>query len=198
MKKIIFVIIITALLGGFYWYITESISINTNPTEVVSNTIVEQNPVLLERLKTIGAEYTDKINLIYLADMNDIPGTDQPIRDTIIGMYVHTINEDTIYVKIGAMPDREIITIAHEYLHYIWNRVLSQTEQDTIMSTSQSLIDQDWYLSGYMDFRKSHNTYSDREIFPVICTERPDQYISAMVDTCNKYIDRSKLTFLYR
>lgn len=197
-NKIISLTLSLVIISGLYLYALtiKSPDVVIHPVEIVEP-ITEQDKTILSSLKYIGAKYTDNLELKYIDNLNDISEVDAFMPDTVLGMYTKRTGRDALYIKKGIDKTTEIRIISHEYLHYVWNNYIAQNEKEEIISLSRSLISNDWYLSGYMEYRVSQGDYSDREIFPVVCTERPDQYISTMVNICNKYIDRSKLTFLY-
>lgn len=194
MSKRITVLSLTliTLIGLFYLYTFSIVSVNTTKKPVMSQQIIYQDQVILEKLKDIGAKYTDRLSLEYVDDINSIFTTDKQYSNTMSGLY--DPDRQTIYIKNG-IESHETTVIAHEYLHHVWYNYISQSEKNTIVELSKQIITQDKYLSYRIQSRISNDTYTDNELFPMICTEVPDKIILTMVETCNKYIDRSKLTF---
>ena len=194
-KKALYIFTLILLIAGGLalktYYFSEPIKEVVIATEEVkpiepAKPVVSQDPYLLSILKEVAVGDVSMLNIKF-DSFND---------SRTLGMYGHVFDK-TIFIKSGLSIDYEKEVIAHEFLHYVWREILSEEEKQLIITTSQPLINQDWYLSGYVEYRTGHDTYTIEEIFPIICTERPDQYISTMVETCNKYINRSKLTFLY-
>jgi len=182
------------LLVGSATYINSITTYNSITSEpVVTEPQVYQDPELLAKFKYRGAEYTDKINLIYIDSISIVPNLDLPNEELYSGLNQHNALEDTIYIKIGLDPAYENITIAHEYLHYIWYTYLSNTEKETILEQAKQIAENDWYIARRISYRTNNESSTENELFPMICTERADRFITSMLYVCNKYIDRSKL-----
>ena len=191
-KTTLLLLTLAVLIGIFSLYTFSIVSVNTTKRPVVSQQIIYQDQVILEKLKSIGAKYTDKVSLEYVDDINSLFATYKRYPSAVSGLY--DSNRQTIYIKNG-ITSHETTIIAHEYLHYVWYSYISQSEKNTIIELSKQIIAQDKYLSNRIQSRISNDTYTDDELFPMVCTEVPDKNILAMVEICNKYIDRSKLTF---
>lgn len=145
---------------------------------------VEQDPILLQDLKLLGAKYADKLNLKYTEGFED-PNTS--------GLYS---NWDTITIKANLDKKREHRVIAHEYLHYIWHKVLNDNQRTDITNITNTLYSNDPAMVKRMSFYTKMDKLNINEMFAVYCTESSDQYIASLVNYCNSYINRSVLTFL--
>jgi hypothetical protein len=142
---------------------------------------VEQDPILLQDLKLLGAKYADKLNLRYTDGFKD-PNTS--------GLYS---NWDTITIKANLDKKREHRVIAHEYLHYIWYKVLDDNQRTDITNITNTLYSNDPAMAKRMSF---YSNPKPNELFSIYCTESTDQYITPLIMYCNSYINRSVLTFL--
>jgi hypothetical protein len=110
----------------------------------------------------------------------------------------HTIS----LVRGGGKTQTTDTVLAHEYLHYKWS-LYSQTDKETQASELENLYSSDSQMKvrmqPYID-----NEHLDvgslefsNELHSVYCTESSDKYLSRPVlNECNRWINRSALTFL--
>ena len=144
----------------------------------VNNVPIYNDVSLQDKLKSVGAIYADKLILQY-AD------TDNEWR----GEY----GNGFIIMKEGVREDRELATLAHEYLHYIWLEVMTEDKRVELSGKLEALYAQDKDMQKRMQVYKDRGLLSPTELFSIYCTESTDSYMLTIVDECNKYIDRSKL-----
>lgn len=118
------------------------------------------------------------------------------------GEYLPAINNDgtfsygTISVKKGIDPTNEKSVVAHEYLHHIWQTHLDAQTLHDLTSQLMTLYGNDSWIKDRTNWYSDSNMLLPTELFSFYCTEVSDRYLSKYVlDTCNKYIDRSTLTF---
>ena len=118
------------------------------------------------------------------------------------GEYAPVLNSDgtfsygMITIKEGIDPTYEKTVIAHEYLHHVWQAQLDQMTLHDLTSQLMTLYGKDHWMQNRTDWYSDTNSLVPTELFSFYCTEASDKYLSQYVlDTCNKYIDRSKLTF---
>jgi hypothetical protein len=99
-----------------------------------------------------------------------------------------------ITVKAGGSDQRRIL--AHEYLHYVWYR--DSLESDSALVTELT----SFYnrSPGLQDRMVNYDSGMRRptEFFSYVCTEWSDRWLTSYVlEKCNHYIDRSKLSKYY-
>lgn len=118
------------------------------------------------------------------------------------GQYQPVVNSDgtfsygTITVKNGVEPTYEKTVVAHEYLHHIWQVHLDEQTLHDLTSQLMTLYGNDDWIKDRTNWYSDSNMLLPTELFSFYCTEASDKYLSQYVlDTCNKYIDRSALTF---
>lgn len=118
------------------------------------------------------------------------------------GQYTPVINADgtlsyaLITVKTGIDPAYERTVVAHEYLHHIWQSQLDQNTLHNLTSQLMTLYGKDSWMQDRTNWYSDTNALVPTELFSFYCTEASDKYLSQYVlDTCNKYIDRSVLKF---
>lgn len=178
-------ILATGLLGyfGVMAFLGNLQTVPTPNQEVVTKTVeqkVTQDPHLLAVLKSVGATHTSRLNLSYLTT-KEVEGQR--------GAY----NGNTVQVAQGLEPEQEKRTLAHEYLHYIWSKVMTASKRVDLNEKLETLLANDAAMQErikrYIEIDKLNNS----ELFSIYCTESTDSYILPILDECNKYIDRSKL-----
>ena len=132
-----------------------------------------------------------KIALKGYSDIN-IEFSDSFYNENTIGTYLYSTN--TIKIKSNLPYDYQVEVIAHEYIHYVWARIMTQSEIKTVSNLIDS-IDYQNYTD--LNDRLINYSNSDRlnpiEIFPIFCSELPDYRIPSLYQECSKYIDRSFL-----
>lgn len=118
------------------------------------------------------------------------------------GEYAPVLNSDgtfsygMITIKEGIDPTYEKTVIAHEYLHHVWQAQLDHMTLHDLTSQLMTLYGKDPWMQNRTDWYSDTNSLVPTELFSFYCTEASDKYLSQYVlDTCNTYIDRSKLTF---
>lgn len=118
------------------------------------------------------------------------------------GEYAPVLNSDSTFsygmitIKEGIDPTYEKTVIAHEYLHHVWQAQLDHMTLHDLTSQLMTLYGKDPWMQNRTDWYSDTNSLVPTELFSFYCTEASDKYLSQYVlDACNKYIDRSKLTF---
>lgn len=102
----------------------------------------------------------------------------------------------TITIKKGLDSNNEKISVAHEYLHHIWETGLDYQTQHNLTSQLMTLYGNDEWMKNRTDFYSDTSMLLPTELFSFYCTEVGDQYLSEYVlNQCNTYINRSTLTF---
>lgn len=108
------------------------------------------------------------------------------------GLYDHT--KRAITLKSSAPPDHQKTILAHEYLHYVWYR-------DRLEEDRRLIGDLATFYSSSLDLQEIMSTYKTKkptEFFSYGCTEWSDRRLSSYIlEKCNQYIDRSKLSMNY-
>ena len=156
---------------------------------------VSRDETIVAILHSVGGkdELIDNVSIKYVDSYNNA---------TTNGEYQPVVNSDgtfsygTITVKKGIDPTYEKTVVAHEYLHHIWQAQLDQQTLHDLTSQLMTLYGNDSWIKDRTNWYSDTNMLLPTELFSFYCTEVADQHLSQYVlDTCNKYIDRSALTF---
>jgi hypothetical protein len=176
-----FIIFLFTSLAWIVWFnITPYRNVQPVITNVPPAITYTQDPTLLGVLASVGATDISKLNIFYKELDN------QDYR----GFY----SGNTIQIKPGLDTEQEKRTVSHEYLHYIWYKVLTFDKTTELSSKVIELYIHD------IDMQKRVSAYTDRnmlntsELFSIYCTESSDSYSNILTDDCNKYINRWSLT----
>lgn len=188
MKALIISLITLGIVGVSFVAVSTYISVSNTvqqPLQVVQATPEvelevkpEQNAELIAILKSLGAEHTSDLSIVY----GELPYNAR-------GSYANGT------VTIGQIDDpaQKNRTIAHEYLHHVWYTVMSKSERNVLAVELNALLEKDLAMQkrvqGYID----RGFMNDSELFTIYCTESSSSYILTIVDECDKYIDRSQL-----
>lgn len=169
--------------------------IQTNTTASVSAPALEHDPNLVAILGQVGASDIDGIDQRYVDSYSDpaFPekaGEYQAYINTATGQFVY----GTLTVKRGLDPEQEKVTVAHEYLHHVWHKLLDDQTKENLTAHLIGMYGNDVAIRArvlsYVDAGKLYPT----ELFSYYCTESSDGYLTEYVrDTCNRYINRSSL-----
>lgn len=143
-----------------------------------------QESELLDRLTYLGGTNTKGLSIVYSSKLTD----------EARGEYDQ--NTNTIYVLQGREQRLTDRTIAHEYLHFIWDEALSDQERVDIDNKTEALYQRDADMQKRMEYYVGKGSFSYQEVFVIYCTESTDSYMLTIVEVCNKYIDRSKLVLV--
>lgn len=156
---------------------------------------VSRDETIVAILHSVGGkdELIDNVSIKYVDSYNNA---------TTNGEYQPVVNSDgtfsygTITVKKGIDPTYEKTVVAHEYLHHIWQSQLDQQTLHDLTSQLMTLYGNDSWIKDRTNWYSDTNMLLPTELFSFYCTEVTDQHLSQYVlDTCNKYIDRSALAF---
>lgn len=156
---------------------------------------VARDDAIVALFHTVGGkdELIDNVSMSYVDSYKN--------KDTN-GEYSPVINSDgtfsygTITVKKGIEPTYEKTVVAHEYLHHIWQAHLDEQTLHDLTSQLMTLYGNDTWIKDRTNWYSDSNMLLPTELFSFYCTEVADKYLSQYVlDTCNKYIDRSALVF---
>lgn len=139
-----------------------------------------QEPHLRQLLQSVGATQLEDLTLVYL---------DEKKYDIQLGEY----NGTTVEVAQGLTPDKELRTVAHEYLHYVWYKIMTTDKRIELNGKLQTLLANDAGMQKRVAPYVKIDRLNNSELFSIYCTESTDSYMLSIVDECNKYIDRSKL-----
>jgi hypothetical protein len=100
----------------------------------------------------------------------------------------------TISVLEGQKTEDEKITVAHEYLHHIWEIQLDYKTQQSLTSQLVTLYGDDEYMKQRVASYSDTDMLIPTELFSFYCTESSDRFLTPYVlKQCNKYINRSTL-----
>lgn len=110
------------------------------------------------------------------------------------GEYNHDLKNITI--KRGNSPRVTKAALAHEYLHYIWDRdKLGKDERliSELVAFYKDSPDLRQYMKNY-----TSETANPTEFFSFGCTEWTDRRLTAYIlEKCNQYIDRTKMPIFF-
>lgn len=149
-----------------------------------------QDPDILNRLKMVGAGYTDQLELRYVDQFSNVKSREEGIKALF-----YNNNTPKIEVLNSSKIDSNLDnTIAHEYLHYIWYDKMTEDQKASLSSRLIVLYSSDQQAKDRMINYANANKLTPTEMFSIYCTESSDGYIESIVADCNKYINRSMLT----
>jgi hypothetical protein len=202
MKKVkLWIITLTLLalvltVGGVVFGLQAISKIDKDSQRVIKTGVpnerqTKQDPSLLQRLKSTGAEYTSGISLSYVSSLS----TQSGVKDA-----------EAVYID-GVSPRIEVLQsvkddyyinniIAHEYLHYIWYQRLSREDKDRLSSKLIALYSSDAEMRLRVENYLSSDKLIPTELFSIYCTESSDVYVVSILNDCNRYINRSSLSFI--
>lgn len=167
--------------------------ITKNPEVIKPQTT--QDSQLMAVLETVGGDkdVMKDVSLNYV-DSYEV--------DTTNGQYQPFVTSEgdfsygVITVKKGLDPEWEKGVVAHEYLHHVWETQLDDATIHDMTSQLMTLYGNDDWIKNRTDWYSDSNMLLPTELFSFYCTEVSDRYLTSYVlETCNTYIDRSKLTF---
>ena len=156
---------------------------------------VSRDDSIVAILHAVGGkdELTDNVSMKY------VDGYENASTN---GEYLPVLSSDgtfsygTITIKKGINPTYEKTVVAHEYLHHVWQAQLDAQTLHDLTSQLMTLYGNDAWIKDRTNWYSDSNMLLPTELFSFYCTEVSDKYLSQYVlDTCNKYIDRSALTF---
>lgn len=190
MTKRTIIISISILLVGLVGFYSTSIffdSLKNTPVPVALDVeVVEkketpiQEPHLLQLLQSVGATRIEDLTLTYISEKK---------YDIQLGEYFGS----TIQVAQGLTIEQETRTLAHEYLHYVWYKVMTVNDRIELNDKLQVLLANDPAMQKRVEPYVKIDRLNNSELFSIYCTESTDSYMLSIVEDCNKYIDRSKL-----
>jgi hypothetical protein len=105
------------------------------------------------------------------------------------GQYAYS----TIYATTNLKSNLKLkSTMAHEYLHYVWERKFDEKLKYQLTSSLISAYGKDAYMQNRVKNYIANGILEPTELFAYYCTETPDAFVPKIVlDNCQ--IDRSKL-----
>lgn len=201
-----------AFSGGLLWLILAMISPDKPRTETPKPAAAtpayvytpKQDPYLFGILKTVAKSNNGEVNVddvaIYYQEEpleagQNFNGITNPLLD----------DEGKPHYKIRIRPGIDETklkgTIAHEYLHVVWQTRYkigkSNPELDTLASELEKLTNSDPAMQRRMVAYEDNVVYDkNQERFSIYCVESSDRYLSQYVlNECNKYIHRELLQF---
>lgn len=189
-------LLVGILLGGIAMVSVSAGNISDDEAAKLTIPQLEQDPQLLNILESVGVDTSDLNNLsiVYIDSYQDetMDGEYEPITDDN-NVFLH----GKITVKRGQGPEVEKATVAHEYLHYIWDASIDVATQEELTSQLITLYGKDTqFQDDIIDYSES-NSLLPTELFSFYCTESSDEFLTEfIINQCNEYIDRSTLEFL--
>lgn len=151
---------------------------------------------LLKLADEIGLKHIRKVNVTYIDKRSD----------EVIGLYHqglgaygdNTKDGRTIYVDKTLNIESLKVTLAHEYLHYIWLNSATLQADQTLEDRLVSMYGRNHQLRDRVSIYAERNMLNLTELFSITCTEFSDRHMDQYIlKQCNKWINRSKLRFIY-
>lgn len=177
---------------------TQSMEIGHSSTDAVAaqqTTAIPpltQDPNIVAQLIAVGAD----VEMLKRDNVSVYYNNELPYRGMYTPYYINNMT-DYVYSTIDIKPgiDGEKSTIAHEYLHHIWNTKMDQEFKDKLTSYVLSAYGKNSAIQQTMSTYYKSETLSPNEIFAIMCTSTPSQFITEnfVTDTCNQYINRAAL-----
>ena len=179
--KIILSIILTllALSNALIFAISYLFPYVQPPVVQYVKPVINQEKQLYDLLNTIR---TGDVNIEYLKLSF---GNNEDTR----GHY----NDHSITISKDLGVDDSRRTLAHEYLHFVWFEVMTEVDRTRLGDALNAAYAKDPDMQIRMDIYIQNGIFNDSELFSIYCTESTDSYMLAIVQDCNKYIDRSKI-----
>lgn len=153
---------------------------------------------LLQLADEIGLKHIRKINLAYI---------DNVVGENTVGLYhqgqgAHGNSSDkdgrTIHIFRGLSYEEKKTFLAHEYLHYIWFNSAALQWDNTLEARLMGMYANNWQLRDRLTGYANRGMLNLTELFSYACTEFSDRYVDKyIIDQCNKWVNRSKLHFIY-
>lgn len=151
----------------------------------------EVDPAILPMANELGLQ-TEGLKIQYVDHLTALAE-----GQSLVGLY----DENR---TISLLKDQDVQTstkpaLAHEYLHYVWDKKMTPEEKTTLTTQLTNLYNGDYGMSGRMS-KYTYLTVGSQdfatELFSIYCTESSDGYLSPEVLTkCNKWINRGAITF---
>lgn len=153
---------------------------------------VEQDPELLANMRRLGLKDFDDLKVVSANNGEEMSKECYENTDHIDANACYSPKK--IVIRKDKTAEEVDTSIAHEFLHYQWSKDrLGNNRQLT--SDLMVLYGNNEVLRGYLSYYSDSGTLDPEEVFANICTKAKDSALTKHVlDTCNKYIDRSRLT----
>lgn len=173
-----------------------SAEIDETPNETIAPK--PQDPDLLNLLKELGATHLDKLQINYVDSYKGTGDTYGEYEEVYINDDESQGVDYGILTVLKGLEYEELKrTAAHEYLHHIWFAVLTDSERSELTNQLNAMYANDEYMKEYEEDYKTDGGMTPTELFSFYCTESSDANLAKYVlDMCNKFIYRSKLTML--
>ena len=92
--------------------------------------------------------------------------------------------------------ERLKVTLAHEYLHYIWHNNEKMQNDENLEAGLLKMYGELPYLQERIKPYVKDRLFTLTELMSYSCTEIPDKYMDQYVlEECNKWVNRSELKF---
>lgn len=103
----------------------------------------------------------------------------------------------TITIKKGLSDKEQKSTVAHEYLHHVWETQLDEQTRHDLTSQLMTLYGKDDWFKTRVATYSDTNMLIPTELFAFYCTESADKYLTRYVlKQCNTYINRQALDLI--
>lgn len=206
-RNILVLVALTALLvvaapaaGLLYLTSAEKVDEPTVATKEAHTPSRDRN--LFEKLKYIAKDHDalKDVSVTYVDGHNE---------EWVAGLHASVIDHETdsakhpfITVNKGYAQDEELRILAHEYMHVVWTRFgnvanYPRDYRETLGKELYRLYETDAYMQERVRVYAANDRLDANELLAFYCTESSDAYISqAILDVCNNYIRRDRLTFV--
>lgn len=174
---------VLSICGSIYFTLSAAKPKSATVTPVVVEPIKFQDPALLNVLSSAGANVSKGLSISY---------SEQLPTPSARGWYV----DGSITIKPGLDPEVERRVVVHEYLHYVWFRVMTPEQKLVLSDKLLTTFAADPAMQERLYRYTEQGILTSTELFSFYCTEVNDKVIASFVDECSKYFDRSTLTLL--
>lgn len=171
--------------------------INVKQTDSLFKPDLQSDATINATLVKVGATDTKWVETKFVAGydnktLDDQAGEYQAFIDTA-GNWSYGV----LTVKQGTSGAVLDTVVAHEYLHHIWFKTLDDTTKTKLTSDLISIYGRDPVMQERVKSYAEKQTLQPTELFSYYCTETSDKLLTPyIVSECNKYINRSALTFM--
>lgn len=175
---------------------TANAGINVKQTDSLFKPNLQSDATINATLVKVGGTDTKWMETKFVAGydnkiLNDQAGEYQAYIDTA-GNWSYGV----LTVKQGTTGATLDTVVAHEYLHHIWFKALDDPTKTKLTSDLISIYGKDSVMQDRVKSYAEKQTLQPTELFSYYCTEASDRLLTSYIlSECNKYINRSALTF---
>lgn len=170
--------------------------INVKQTNAIFTPNLTTDPAITATLKTVGATDIDGIETKFITNFGK-----KSVLDDQLGQYQAYVDQTTkkwsygkLLVKKDLHGNQLNVVVAHEYLHHVWFKDLSEKTKIRLTSDLITMYGRDPLMQGRATEYSDKQMLQPTELFSYYCTESSNGYLTKYVlGQCNKYINRGSL-----